>query len=70
MSKATDKMRAEGLPEIAIETFARYEERLRAGEQGLVPERGDRAARRRSAACPSCRTKVTHRRSSASSCSS
>ena len=38
MSKATDKMRAEGLPEIAIETFARYEERLRAGEQGLIPE--------------------------------
>ena len=38
MSGATDKMRAEGLPEIAIETFARYEERLRAGEQGLIPE--------------------------------
>jgi UTP--glucose-1-phosphate uridylyltransferase len=38
VSAATDKMRDEGLPEIAIETFARYEERLRAGEQGLVPE--------------------------------
>ena len=38
MSEATDKMRAEGLPEIAVDTFARYEERLRAGEQGLVPE--------------------------------
>jgi UTP--glucose-1-phosphate uridylyltransferase len=38
VSAATDKMREEGLPEIAIETFARYEERLRAGEQGLVPE--------------------------------
>jgi UTP--glucose-1-phosphate uridylyltransferase len=38
VSAATDKMRAEGLPEIAIETFARYEERLRAGEQGLVAE--------------------------------
>jgi UTP--glucose-1-phosphate uridylyltransferase len=38
VSEATDKMRAEGLPEIAIETFARYEERLREGEQGLVRE--------------------------------
>ena len=38
MSAATDKMREEGLPEIAIDTFARYEERLRGGEQGLVPE--------------------------------
>jgi UTP--glucose-1-phosphate uridylyltransferase len=38
VSKATDEMLAEGLPEIAIETFARYEERLRAGEQGLIPE--------------------------------
>jgi UTP--glucose-1-phosphate uridylyltransferase len=39
VSEATDKMRSEGLPDIAIDTFARYEERLRAGEQGLVPER-------------------------------
>ncbi len=31
-------MRQEGLPEIAIDTFAHYEERLRAGEQGLLPE--------------------------------
>ena len=38
MSEATDKMRAEGLPDIAIDTFARYEERLRAGEQGLIAE--------------------------------
>ena len=38
MTAATDKMRREGLPEIATRTFARYEERLRAGEQGLVPE--------------------------------
>jgi UTP--glucose-1-phosphate uridylyltransferase len=38
VSEATEKMRGEGLPEIAIDTFARYEERLRAGEQGLVPE--------------------------------
>jgi UTP--glucose-1-phosphate uridylyltransferase len=38
VSDATDKMRREGLPDIAIDTFARYEDRLRAGEQGLVPE--------------------------------
>jgi UTP--glucose-1-phosphate uridylyltransferase len=38
VSAAVDKMRAEGLPEIAAETFARYEQRLRAGEQGLLRE--------------------------------
>jgi UTP--glucose-1-phosphate uridylyltransferase len=38
VSAATDKMRREGLPEIAIDTFAHYEERLRGGEQGLLPE--------------------------------
>jgi UTP--glucose-1-phosphate uridylyltransferase len=38
VSEATEKMRSEGLPDIAIDTFARYEERLRGGEQGLVPE--------------------------------
>ncbi len=38
MSDATDKMRSEDLPEAAVETFARYEERLRAGEEGMVPE--------------------------------
>jgi UTP--glucose-1-phosphate uridylyltransferase len=38
VSEATEKMRREGLPDIAIDTFARYEERLLAGEQGLVPE--------------------------------
>ena len=38
MSDATEKMRSEGLPDIAIDTFSRYEDRLRAGEQGLVPE--------------------------------
>ena len=31
MTAATDKMRREGLPEIATRTFARYDERLRAG---------------------------------------
>ena len=38
MSTAVDKMRREGLPEIAIETFAHYESRLREGEQGTLPE--------------------------------
>src|SRR5215211_2484589 len=31
-------MRREGLPEIAIETFAHYERRLREGETGTLPE--------------------------------
>jgi UTP--glucose-1-phosphate uridylyltransferase len=31
-------MRQAGLPQIAIDTFAHYEERLRGGEQGLLPE--------------------------------
>ena len=38
MSAATDKMRAEGLPEIAVETFAHYERLLREGDQGTLPE--------------------------------
>jgi UTP--glucose-1-phosphate uridylyltransferase len=38
MSAATDKMREEGLPEIAIDTFAHYEELLREGDQGTMPE--------------------------------
>jgi UTP--glucose-1-phosphate uridylyltransferase len=38
VSAATEKMRAEGLPEIAIDTFAHYEQRLREGEQGMLPE--------------------------------
>jgi UTP--glucose-1-phosphate uridylyltransferase len=38
VSAAVDKMRAEGLPEVAIEAFARYEQRLREGEQGLIRE--------------------------------
>ena len=37
MERATEKMRQEGLPEVAIETFARYEKRLRAGEAGMLP---------------------------------
>jgi UTP--glucose-1-phosphate uridylyltransferase len=38
VSAATDKMRREGLPKVAIDTFAHYEERLRRGEQGTLPE--------------------------------
>ncbi len=38
MSRAVDKMRAEGLPEVAVETFAHYEQRLRDGEKGTLPE--------------------------------
>jgi UTP--glucose-1-phosphate uridylyltransferase len=38
VTAAVDKMRAEGLPEIAIETFAHYEQLLRSGEQGVIRE--------------------------------
>jgi UTP--glucose-1-phosphate uridylyltransferase len=38
VSAAVEKMRREGLPEIAIETFAHYERRLREGEKGMLPE--------------------------------
>ena len=38
MSEATDKMRAEGLPEIAIDTFAHYERLLGEGDLGTLPE--------------------------------
>jgi UTP--glucose-1-phosphate uridylyltransferase len=38
VSEATEKMRREGLPEIAIDTFAHYEQLLRQGDQGTLPE--------------------------------
>jgi UTP--glucose-1-phosphate uridylyltransferase len=38
VSAATDKMRAEGLPGEAIDTFAFYEEKLRKGDTGTLPE--------------------------------
>jgi UTP--glucose-1-phosphate uridylyltransferase len=38
VSAALDKMRAERLPEQAIENFAYYERLLREGEEGLLPE--------------------------------
>ena len=38
MEHALEKMRGEGLPEVAIETFGRQVARLKAGEQGTLPE--------------------------------
>jgi UTP--glucose-1-phosphate uridylyltransferase len=38
VSAAADKMRAEGLSEAAVATFAHYERLLREGEQGMLPE--------------------------------
>jgi UTP--glucose-1-phosphate uridylyltransferase len=38
MSGAAEKMRVEGLPDIAIETFAHYEQLLREGDQGVIRE--------------------------------
>jgi UTP--glucose-1-phosphate uridylyltransferase len=38
VSAATDKMRAGGLSEAAVETFAHYERLLREGERGTLPE--------------------------------
>ena len=38
MSAATDKMRAEGLPDDAVDTFAFYERKLREGDTGTLPE--------------------------------
>ncbi len=38
MSAAVSKMRREGLPETAVETFAYYERLLREGDQGTLPE--------------------------------
>ncbi len=38
MSEATDKMQAEGLPDIAITTFAHYERLLGEGDLGTMPE--------------------------------
>jgi UTP--glucose-1-phosphate uridylyltransferase len=36
--RAIEKMRAEGLPDVAVETFARQYDRLVAGEQGTISE--------------------------------
>ena len=38
LQASIDKMRGEGVPEIAIRTFAAFYERLVSGEQGMLPE--------------------------------
>ena len=38
MSAATEKMQDEGLPDDAVDTFAHYEQKLREGDQGTLPE--------------------------------
>jgi UTP--glucose-1-phosphate uridylyltransferase len=38
LSESVEKMRAEGLPDLAMETFADYYRRLAGGEQGMLPE--------------------------------
>jgi UTP--glucose-1-phosphate uridylyltransferase len=38
VSAATDKMRAEGLPSLSVETFSHYESLLNDGDQGVIRE--------------------------------
>jgi UTP--glucose-1-phosphate uridylyltransferase len=38
LNDALDKMRADGVADVAVKTFAHYYERLRAGEEGRLPE--------------------------------
>ena len=38
LQASVDKMRAEGLPDVAIDNFRHYYERLREGETGMLPE--------------------------------
>ncbi len=38
MDAAAEKMRAEGLPDVAVETFDRYRSRLASGDTGVLPE--------------------------------
>ena len=38
MDAAAEKMRAEGLPDVAVETFSRYRSRLASGDRGVLPE--------------------------------
>src|SRR3954454_16852026 len=38
LDESVEKMRAEGLSDLAIDTFADYYRRLEAGEQGMLPE--------------------------------
>jgi UTP--glucose-1-phosphate uridylyltransferase len=38
LAASVEKMRADGVPDVAVRTFAHYYEKLAAGEQGVVPE--------------------------------
>ena len=38
LQQSVDKMRAEGLPGVAVDTFKHYYQRLREGETGMLPE--------------------------------
>jgi UTP--glucose-1-phosphate uridylyltransferase len=38
LEESVEKMRADGVPDLAVRTFAHYYEKLAAGEQGTVPE--------------------------------
>jgi UTP--glucose-1-phosphate uridylyltransferase len=38
LTASVEKMRSEGLPDVAVETFGRYYERLRRGDTGVLPE--------------------------------
>src|SRR3954452_16992659 len=38
LSECVEKMKAEGLSDLAVETFADYYRRLAGGEQGVLPE--------------------------------
>ena len=38
LDASLQKMRNAGMPDIALKTFARYYERLRDGDAGLLPE--------------------------------
>ena len=38
LNASLDKMRADGVADVAVKTFAHYYERLRAGEAGMLPE--------------------------------
>src|SRR4051794_36158442 len=38
LEQASEKMRDEGLPDVAIDTFAHYYEKLEGGETGMLPE--------------------------------
>ncbi len=68
-----ERMRAEGLPDLAIRTFAHYYGQLRRGETGLVPEATltpVTGAARRGRTCGRSMSRRGARRSGTPSCSS